>query len=84
MSFSRRVLHMDPCPWPALMHIADATGYPLTHPYVLWQDATPSTSGDLGSCPSRARSAGDSRGTTDNNGQNLTDRAPEHFPAHAG
>jgi hypothetical protein len=42
----------------------------------------PSTSGDLGSCPSRARSPGDSGVTTDNNGQNLTDRAPEHFPAH--
>jgi hypothetical protein len=41
MSFSRRVLHMDPCPWPALMRIADATGYPLTHPHVLRQDATP-------------------------------------------
>jgi hypothetical protein len=79
MSFSRRVLHMDPYPWPALMHIADATGYPLTHPYVLQQDATPSTSGDLGSCPSRARPPGDSRGTTDNNGQNLTDRAQNTF-----
>jgi hypothetical protein len=51
MSFSRRVLHMDPCPWPALMHIADATGYPLTHPYVLGQDTTPSTSGDLFRAP---------------------------------
>jgi hypothetical protein len=26
---------MDPCPWPAPMHIADATGYPLTHTHVL-------------------------------------------------
>jgi hypothetical protein len=32
---------MDPGPWPALMRIADATGYPLTHPHVLRQDATP-------------------------------------------
>jgi hypothetical protein len=30
MSFSRWVLHMDPCPWPALSKAADATGYP--HP----------------------------------------------------
>ena len=42
----------------------------------------PRTSSDLVSCPSRARSLGDSRGTTDNNGQNVTDSAPEHFPAH--
>jgi hypothetical protein len=32
----------------------DATGYPLTHTRVLRQDATPRTSGDLVSCPSRA------------------------------
>jgi hypothetical protein len=51
MSFSRRVLHMDPCPWPALMHIADATGYRLPHPDVLRQDATPSPSGDLVRAP---------------------------------
>jgi hypothetical protein len=31
MSFSRRVLHMDPCPWPAPSKAADATGYPLPH-----------------------------------------------------
>jgi hypothetical protein len=68
MSFSRRVLHMDPCPWPALMHIADATGYPLPHPYVLRQDATPVRPVIFSSCPSRARCHGDSRGTTDNNG----------------
>jgi hypothetical protein len=45
MSFSRRVLHMDPCPWSAPMHVADVTGYPLTHPHVLRQGATPCTSG---------------------------------------
>lgn len=39
-------------------------------------------SGDLGSCPSRAHYHGDSRGTTSNNGQNLTDRAAEDFTAH--
>jgi hypothetical protein len=44
--------------------------------------STPRTSGDLASCPSRARSLGDSRGTTDTNGQNLADSALEHFPAH--
>jgi len=84
MSFSRRVLYMDPCPWPAPLQgkAADATGYPLTHSHVLRQDATPRTSGDLVSCPSRARSPGDSRGTTDTHGQNLTDSAPEHVPAH--
>jgi hypothetical protein len=31
MSFSRWVLHMDPCPWPAPSKAADATGYPLPH-----------------------------------------------------
>ena len=30
MSFSRRVLHMDPCPWPLRCKLADATGYPLS------------------------------------------------------
>ncbi len=29
MSFSRRVLHMDPYPWPAPDKPADAMGYPL-------------------------------------------------------
>jgi hypothetical protein len=29
MSFSRRVLHMDPYPWPAPDKPADAVGYPL-------------------------------------------------------
>jgi IS6 family transposase len=61
---------------------ADATGYPLTHTHVLRQDAAPRTSGDLVSCPSRARSPGDSRGTTNTHGQNLTDSAPAYFPAH--
>jgi hypothetical protein len=50
--------------------------------HVLRQDATRRTSVDLVSCPSRARSLGDSRGTTDTNGKNVTDSAPEHFPAH--
>jgi hypothetical protein len=35
MSFSRRVLHMDPCPWPAASKLADAMGYPLPAPPVL-------------------------------------------------
>lgn len=81
MSFSSRVLHMTPAPGPLQGKAADATGYPLTH-FFLRQDATPRTSGDLVPCPSRACSLGDSRGTTDTNGQNLTDSAPEHFPAH--
>jgi hypothetical protein len=38
--------------------------------------------GDLGSCPSRARSHGDSRGITGSDGQKLTHRAREHFPVH--
>jgi hypothetical protein len=75
--------HMDPCPWPALMHIADATGYPLTHSYVVRKDAIPGRSDDLGLCPACARCLGDSRGTTDNNGENLTDCAREEFPAHS-
>jgi hypothetical protein len=33
MSFSRRVLHMDPCPWSAQGKPADATGYPLRSSY---------------------------------------------------
>jgi hypothetical protein len=69
-------------PGPLHGKAADATGYPLTHSHVLRQDTTPRTSGDLVSCPSRVRSPGDSRGTTDTNGQNLTDSAPEYFPAH--
>jgi hypothetical protein len=28
MSFSGRVLHMDPCPCPLRSELADATGYP--------------------------------------------------------
>jgi hypothetical protein len=28
MSFSRRVLHMNPCPWSATPRLADAAGYP--------------------------------------------------------
>jgi hypothetical protein len=71
MSFSRRVVHMDP--WPPLMHVSDVTGYPLTHPHVLRQDATPPMFDDLASCPSRARSPG-LTGTTDDNGQKLTGR----------
>lgn len=38
--------------------------------------------GDLGSCPFCARCHRESRGTTDNNAQNLTDRAPEDFAAY--
>jgi hypothetical protein len=60
---------------------ADATGYPLTHSHILRHDATPRVR-DLVSCPSRARAPGDSRGTTDTHGQNLTDSAPGPFPAH--
>jgi hypothetical protein len=43
---------------------------------------TPRAPGDLGLCPSRARSHGDSRGITGSGGQKLTARAWEHFPAH--
>jgi hypothetical protein len=28
MSFSRRVLHMDPCPWPALSQVCRRDGIP--------------------------------------------------------
>jgi hypothetical protein len=49
MSFSRRVLHMDPCPWPAPSKAADAMGYPLPPSRVRrqWHTAVP---GDLGTC----------------------------------
>ena len=82
MSFSRRVLHMDPCPWPAPRQGRRRVGiptYPLPCP--ARGRHTPHLR-ELVSCPSRARSPGDSRGTTDTNGQNLTESAPEHFPAH--
>jgi hypothetical protein len=38
MSFSRRVLHMDPPPGPLRDKLADATGYPLP-PLPLLQQA---------------------------------------------
>jgi hypothetical protein len=107
MSFSRRVLHMDPCPWPAQRQGRRRDGIPAPAPHVLRQRraslrldlgrVTPScrhrawstptqehatTLTDLGSCPSRARSHGDPRGTTGTNGRNLTESPPEQFPAH--
>ena len=52
-------------------------------PHVLRQAGTPRTAADLGSCPSPARRHGDSRITTGYDGQKLTYRVWEHFPAHA-
>ena len=72
----------SPCPWPAPRQGCRRDGiptYPLPCP--ARGRHIPHLRG-LVACPSRARSPGDSRGTTDTNGQNLTDSAPEHFPAH--
>ena len=46
-------------------------------------DRTQRASGNLGSCSSRARCHGYSRGTTDNNGKNVTDRVRKDFAAHS-
>jgi hypothetical protein len=55
------------------------SGYPVLRQA---NTLTTTSKNDLGSCPSRARSHGDSRGTTGDDGQNLTDRASERFPAY--
>jgi len=70
-------------PHPDLLQgkLADATGYPL--PVLRHANTLTTTStNNLGSCPSCARTHGDSRATTGNDGHNLTDRAPERFSAH--
>jgi hypothetical protein len=71
-------------PAPALLRdeSADATGYPLPAARVLRQtNALRAGRGDLGSCPSRARSHGDPREATGGDGQNFTDRASARFSA---
>jgi hypothetical protein len=86
MSFSRRVLHMDPCPWPTPRQGRRRDGIPTYTPSFLRQDATPRTSGDLVSCPSRARSLGEPRTlavtislTVRQNTALLTDRYRPHL-----
>jgi hypothetical protein len=64
MSFSRRMLHMDPCPWTAPKQARDATGYCCRPHAVLQQADTPRALGDLGLWPFHARPRGDSRGAT--------------------
>jgi hypothetical protein len=81
MSFSRRVLHMDPWP-PARSEASSPTRRDTRPPHVLREAGIPRALGDLGSCPLHARSRGDSRGTIGFGGQKLTGRASEHFPAH--
>jgi hypothetical protein len=51
-------------------------------PRILRQDGTPCGLVIFHSCPLRARSHGDSRGTTGSGEHKLTDRACEPFPAH--
>jgi hypothetical protein len=41
-SFIRRVLHLDPCAWPASEEPADATGYPLPPHLSYERDNAPS------------------------------------------
>ena len=62
--------------------LADATGYPFRLSSCPAAGLTPT--GDLGPCPLRARSRGNSRGTTGSGGQKLTGRTfARRYSGHA-